>query len=147
MKRKMKADGLLEECFARQVSFQKRLGQYIEKPYFFSENHGPDGFISYLEPAALELVKVNADSLMMEAAELKDWTPWKHWSQRAGNKHPLAEDLGSPEHVEEMKIEVADAFCFLINCASALDMNASELAKYHEKKMGTNHERQNSDTY
>ncbi len=83
--------------------------------------------------------------LMMEASELMDWTRWKHWSQQLGNKEPLVP--GSPQHIREMRVEIADLMCFLVNAAFALGMTAEMFNTIHAEKVGVNHQRQNTGNY
>lgn len=88
-----------------------------------------------------EAVSQFADCLIMESAELKDWTAWKHWSSQMGNKQKDVAH-GSPEWVREMRIECADLFCFLINACQALGMTATDLFGHYLAKLETNYERQ-----
>lgn len=89
----------------------------------------------------------HAHALAHEAMELEDWTPWKWWSERAGNKDEAAIPLGNANHIHEMKMEVVDALHFLVNCAMMLGMDADELYTMYLAKNNINHERQDTGNY
>ncbi len=83
--------------------------------------------------------------IMMEGAELKDWTPWKHWSQQLGNKSKV--EPWSAAHIEEMRIECADILCFLVNACMALGLDSQGLYDIYRAKADINLARQASGTY
>jgi hypothetical protein len=84
--------------------------------------------------------------LMQEIAELRDWTPWKHWSKQLGNKRTDVEPW-TEEHVKEMQMEVVDAWHFLMAAALTLGMNADTFYRLYCEKNGINHERQDQGDY
>ena len=135
----------LTQIWERQKALQFRMGH----PYPIPENFDPGAGIVSVDDRDLvmDLVNTHATCLMMEASELKDWTPWKHWSKQSGNKQLKAHEIGNAEHIEEMRFEVVDCLCFMLNCARALGMTPEMLNEYHEKKTGVSHARQDSGTY
>jgi hypothetical protein len=123
----------LEHIFRRQRQFKERVG---------GVTLGDTAEIEEIE----RRVQQWAEAIMMESAELKDWTPWKHWSKQLGNKRTDVE-RGSSRHLAEMQLEVADLLCFLINCAIDLGMDAEMLDTMHYHKTCVNHARQDSGIY
>lgn len=85
-------------------------------------------------------------ALMMESSELMDWSAWKHWSKRLGNKN---EDVTpfSNEHRHEILLEIVDCFHFLINIALLYGVEPAEIFDVFENKNAINHKRQDGGTY
>jgi hypothetical protein len=79
-------------------------------------------------------------ALIQEACELRDWTPWKPWSGQLGNKSSVRP--WSFEHLREMRVEIADLWCFLQNAAAWLGMDQEMFVKYHLEKVEINFKRQ-----
>ena len=139
-------EDMLYRIFRRQAAFQRYMVAKTNQPSLpntWSCNHRRieahpvcDACFAVLE----ERVQHNALALLHEAAELHDWTRWKSWSQQLGNKVPMVP--GSLGHFQEMRVEVADALCFLVNCAMWLGMDAEELEAIHADKMVVNYARQ-----
>jgi len=136
-----KISDMLVLCFERQKAFQERLG--LKFPEFPDYGSMDTASIALM----LDGIDKNATAIIMEGAELKDWTPWKHWSVNSGNKEIKSSDFGSDAHLREMKMEVADILCFLINTAMYLGMTPQALNAIHAEKMGVNHGRQDSGNY
>ena len=121
---------MLTQVFERQREFKVR----VAGPYHVSTS------------GDVELcVQRWATCIMMEAAELLDWTRWKQWSKQLGNKRNVKP--GSEEHIGEMRMEIADVLCFLVNCAIDLSMSAEDLNRLHEAKMLVNYARQGTGSY
>ena len=87
-----------------------------------------------------------ATCMSQEVAELRDWTRWKDWSNQIGNKDPDTV-IGSDQHLGEMRIEVADLLCFLLNTAAWLGMDAEMLYDIYRAKVNINHARQDRQDY
>ncbi len=92
-------------------------------------------------------VATYAEAITMEACELKNWTPWKHWSSRLGNKKDDEVTPWSPDHIREMRLECADLLCFLVNACSVLGMTSADLYDIYRRKADINIARQNSGCY
>ena len=82
----------------------------------------------------------------MEAAETRDWTPWKHWSQRLGNKNDEVLPW-SAEHIKEIQIEIIDMIHFWMNLAMIFGMDDEKVFAMYCEKNQINHGRQNSGQY
>ena len=89
--------------------------------------------------------KEYALALMMESAELMDWSPWKHWSKQLGNKSPILPF--SAAHRNEVKAELADLICFILNDCALWGITPSELVAATLAKTMVNHQRQATGTY
>ena len=84
-------------------------------------------------------------ALMMEASELQDWIPWKHWSKQLGNKQDVPQF--SEHHRHEVTMEIVDCFHFLINISLMWGITPSQLFDIFSTKNEINHARQNSGSY
>lgn len=89
--------------------------------------------------------KEYALALMMESAELMDWSPWKHWSKRLGNKQDIVQF--SDRHRDEVLNELADIVCFLMNMCALWGIETQQLMRAVQLKTEVNHKRQASGTY
>jgi NTP pyrophosphatase (non-canonical NTP hydrolase) len=69
--------------------------------------------------------------IAVESAELLDEVNWKHWK-----KTQKAMDL------EQARFELADLFCFTLNVAMLLGMDAEAIFQYYMRKAEINRERQ-----
>lgn len=94
-----------------------------------------------------EWVGEYAKCLMMESSELMDWTPWKHWSVRLGNKKDGEIVPWSLDHIREMRMECADILCFLVNACSVLGMASQDLYDIYREKADINLARQATGSY
>ena len=92
-----------------------------------------------------EWVEKQAKALMHEAVEIMDWTAWKWWSNRVGNKSGV--EPGSLQQVDEIRVEIVDALHFLVNLALLTGMSADDLYNAYLEKNKINHERADSGTY
>ena len=138
---------LLEAIFERQHEFGVRLGRPIPEGWYNEEG---TFIMQQTSEACLKILNIideHATASIMEATELKDWTPWKHWSTRSGNKLVSPDNFMTPEHVGKMRMEVIDNLCFTINAAMALGMDAEMLNIMHADKVAVNHERQSKKDY
>lgn len=86
-------------------------------------------------------------AIMIEAAELFDWAPWKHWSTRSGNKQVEQDQLYGPEHLHEIKMEIVDVLHFTLELAIVLGMTASDVYELYLEKNKINHERKKDEAY
>ena len=138
---------LLKAIFERQHEFSNKLGRQVETDWYSSV--GRFKYPGETEEAqhVLKVVNEHATASIMEATELKDWTPWKHWSQQSGNKKFQPREFMYPGHVKEMRLEVVDNLCFLINAAMALGMTPEMLNVMHADKVAVNHRRQSEKDY
>lgn len=86
-------------------------------------------------------IDIIATCITQEASELRDWVPWKHWSRRLGNKREDV-SLWTPEHIEELRVEVIDLLHFVLEAAIVLGMGTKELFELWQKKANINVDRQ-----
>ena len=143
----------LDAMFNRQRAFAERIAERNAEPLaedvwnFIGNcnNCNAEGLCESHASVVEQYVIRFADALLMEAAELKDWCRWKHWSNQPGNKSGIR--VGSIKWLEECRAEVADITCFLINIARWLWMWPSAFDQAHERKMAINHKRQDSGDY
>jgi len=84
-------------------------------------------------------------SLMMEAAELMDWMPWKHWSKQLGNKE-FVEPYGAT-HVSEVHLEIVDCLHFLVNLSLLWGLTPQRMFEIYQEKNAINAARQESGKY
>lgn len=84
--------------------------------------------------------------ITQECAELRDWTPWKHWSQRLGNKR---DDVvpWSAEHLKEVRLELVDQFHFFMALCLIWGLTPQMLYDIYLEKNQVNHARQNQGDY
>lgn len=131
----------LGDIFDTQAYFLRQVAD--KPPIDFSQNP--------LRPEDAEALSMwvgeYAKCLMMESSELMDWTPWKHWSVRLGNKKDSEVTPWSPEHVREMRMELADILCFLVNACAVLGMGSADLYRLYREKADINLARQESGCY
>ena len=127
--------------FSDQLKFQEQLG--FKVPVFPDFGRMDQSQIVLMH----DILGKNAQAMLMESAELLDWTPWKHWSRKSGNKMVGPEEFGNPMHLKEMRLEIVDTMCFLMNCAMAVGMGPLMLHKIHAEKMQINRDRQKSGVY
>lgn len=156
-----------EDCHPQQVQAVKAVGHYSSPPnhdrldMMFANQHE----LMQRFPKFSVLVDFNrlvlpehdhqlltaqiddiATCIMQEAAELRDWVPWKHWSQRLGNKREDIE-LWTPEHIAELRMEVIDLLHFVLEAAICLGMGTNELFALWRHKAGVNVDRQKQGDY
>jgi len=84
-------------------------------------------------------------AIMMEAAELMDWSRWKHWSNQLGNKQPI--ELFSDQHRLEVRAELADLMCFILNFCAAWGISGQDLLDATMEKASVNVQRQETGRY
>jgi dimeric dUTPase (all-alpha-NTP-PPase superfamily) len=124
---------------AQIFDLQKKLMDKVNVPY--PERLGRDLSEQQLYFWTQELSKAIAH----EAMELEDWTPWKHWSKRLGNKVDIVHM--SPEHLEEMRREIVDLFHFVLEVAIIHGMTETDMYDAYVAKNVVNHERQERGGY
>lgn len=139
---------LLTDMFRQQALLQDKMTSLPFPVSFTDFNEGKiDQLDEHDQGVTLHLVEQNALAQLQESSELLDWTPWKHWSQKTGNKEVAPEDFCNRSHIKEMRREVIDAMCFLMNNAMALGMTPEIFYNEYCEKMGINHDRQDSGVY
>lgn len=79
-----------------------------------------------------QAMRVNVLSLFAEASEILESTPWKPW------RKAHVEGGMSMDEVQECKLEVVDAMCFMMNIWLLLGGTAAELGVLHEVKCDEN---------
>ena len=78
--------------------------------------------------------KENILACHAELSEALEWTQWKSWKRY--------QELLSEGDVQNAKLELVDALCFLINCWTLLGGSGAELALMHRAKCEENIDRQ-----
>jgi dimeric dUTPase (all-alpha-NTP-PPase superfamily) len=78
-------------------------------------------------PAPLRLVEM-ADAIMMEAAELKAWLPWKRWKGDYGRELTDEEEAGVIEELVDILHFLLEAL-LIVGVESEHDLGALYLAK------------------
>jgi hypothetical protein len=107
----------------------------------FGQLHPQDAAILW------ERLDTMCTALSQEVAELRDWTPWKHWSIKSGNKQVDTDKLGTEEHIREMRMEAIDALHFLFNIFLWLGMDAKSIHDLYMEKNAVNYDRIKSTVY
>ena len=93
-----------------------------------------------------EGIGVFVKSMIHEAVELENWTQWKPWSRRLGNKSDI--EQWSEEHIREMRMEVIDLQAFVFNLCILLGMTPAILHEMYCEKADINvYDRHESGTY
>lgn len=134
----------LDEMFAMQEHFLKSARPLMprilpkEDPMTWNSEYAAEFFKEHKEQSL---------AVMMEAAELMDWTPWKHWSKQVGNKMIAASEVLSPVHRDEVAAEIVDTIKFLLNVSILWGITPVELVDHFRKKDDINHKRLNSGVY
>ena len=85
-------------------------------------------------------------AIIHEAAEIRDWTPWKHWSKQLGNKDTKIV-VGSEAHLKEIHLEVIDLLHFVIELALVTGLDAESIFKMYAAKHTINNDRQDQGDY
>lgn len=134
----------LEEMFAMQGQFLK-LARPLMPRIFPTED--PRAWDPVYVDEFFREHKEQSLAVMMEAAELMDWTPWKHWSKQVGNKSMPNEKILSAEHRDEVAAEIVDTIKFLLNVSILWGVGPDELINHFRKKDDVNHKRLSSGTY
>ena len=121
----------LGDMMAMQADFNKKVGHVPHK----GKNWKPN----------MRWLQKWLTCISQEVAECRDWTAWKSWSKRSGNKLVSEADLYNPEHIKEIKLELIDIMHFLLSACLELRMDADEVYALYCEKMQVNHERQEGD--
>lgn len=129
---------MLKEIFEKQKELAIRYG--VPVTFDFSQPLSK-GARTHLQHALEE----TANAIIHEAVELRDWLPWKHWSEQPGNKVSI--ELWSEEHLLELKREVVDILHFTIELALILGISDVEIYEQYCQKNKENHERQDTKVY
>lgn len=131
----------LSEIFAHQRRFMSRFPDQYRGIDFNRQ------VLPYDDARQLsKMVQDIATCIAQEASELRDWTPWKHWSKQLGNKNGIVPHW-SPDHIHEMRVEVADLLCFVVNAAIMLGMDDEQLFDLWRDKAMKNVARQQQGNY
>ena len=83
-----------------------------------------------------QAIQREIEAAQQETAEAKDWLPWKYWSKRSGNKEVEEVDLGSPEHLEEIQMELIDIIKFALNALILTGLTHKGIMRLFMKKTG-----------
>lgn len=117
---------MLEELFKKQAELNKRTGfdaQSLRDD--FDPQYAGQWLNNYLAAMSNEL------------EELRDCTFWKHWCQEAkeGRRFELHD-------LQNARVEVTDLLFFWISLAQCVGLNAQDVMRLYEQKLGVNHARQ-----
>ncbi|NQV33636.1 MAG: dUTP diphosphatase [Phycisphaeraceae bacterium] len=117
---------MLEELFKKQAELNKRTGfdaQALRDN--FDPQYAGQWLNNYLAAMSNEL------------EELRDCTFWKHWCQEAkdGKRFQLHD-------VQNARVEVIDLLFFWISLAQCVGLDAQDVMRLYEQKLGVNHNRQ-----
>ncbi len=117
---------MLEELFKKQAELNKRTGFDAQA---LRDNFDPQ--------YAGEWLNNYLAAMSNELEELRDCTFWKHWCQEAkdGKRFQLHD-------VQNARVEVIDLLFFWISLAQCLGMDATDVIRLYEQKLGVNHTRQ-----
>ena len=120
---------MLEELFKKQAELNKRTGfdaQSLRDD--FDPQYAGEWLNNYLAAMSNEL------------EELRDCTFWKHWCQEAkdGKRFRLHD-------VQNARVEVIDLLFFWISLAQCLGLDAQDVMRLYEQKLGVNHARQDGE--
>ena len=117
---------MLEELFKKQAELNKRTGfdaQSLRED--FDPQYAGQWLNNYLAAMSNEL------------EELRDCTFWKHWCQEAkdGKRFQLHD-------VQNARVEVIDLLFFWISLAQCVGLDAQDVMRLYQQKLGVNHTRQ-----
>ena len=116
----------LTRLFAQQAELNKRTGFDAQA---LRENFDP-------QTAGIWLTNYLA-AMSNEIEELRDCTYWKHWCAEAlQGRRFLLHDL------QNARVEVTDMLFFLISLAQCVGLDADDLFRLYQQKLGVNHARQ-----
>jgi hypothetical protein len=131
----------LAQIFAHQRKFMRRFSHLMPQDF--------NRLVLPPEDAACLTAQIDevATCIAQEAAELRDWVPWKCWSQQVGGKHVHQANMWRPEHIHEMRVEVVDLVHFVVQAAILLGMDEHMLYDIWAQKARINNARQESGSY
>ena len=117
---------MLEELFNKQAELNKRTGFDAQS---LRENFDPQ--------YAGEWLNNYLAAMSNELEELRDCTFWKHWCQEAkdGKRFQLHD-------VQNARVEVIDLLFFWISLAQCVGLDAQDVMRLYQQKLGVNHTRQ-----
>jgi hypothetical protein len=117
---------MLEELFSKQAELNKRTGFDAQS---LRENFDPQ--------YAGEWLNNYLAAMSNELEELRDCTFWKHWCQEAkdGKRFQLHD-------VQNARVEVIDLLFFWISLAQCVGLDAQDVMRLYQQKLGVNHTRQ-----
>ncbi len=117
---------MLEELFEKQAELNKRTGFDAQT---LRDNFDPQ--------YAGEWLNNYLAAMSNELEELRDCTFWKHWCQEAkdGKRFQLHD-------VQNARVEVIDMLFFWISLAQCLGLDAQDVMRLYQQKLGVNHTRQ-----
>jgi hypothetical protein len=117
---------MLEELFKKQAELNKRTGFDAQA---LRDNFDPQ--------YAGEWLNNYLAAMSNELEELRDCTFWKHWCQEAkdGKRFQLHD-------VQNARVEVTDLLFFWISLAQCVGLDAQDVMRLYQQKLGVNHTRQ-----
>ncbi len=126
----------LPEIVDEQRSFQYRCRPVSkQRDAMFERDPYPRAtFARSATPLWQDMMRTNVLATIAEMIELLETCPWKPWKKDAP---AMTED-----QVQEARLEIVDALCFLLNCWMLLGGDGEELAHLYYAKMKENHRRQ-----
>jgi hypothetical protein len=137
----MEKEDRLAQIFRMQKELMYRIG--VPVPQFI---YGPDGQVDEGQLQVLYYwIQKMGECIIHEGVELRDWTPWKHWSRQLGNKVPIRQ--GSAEHIKEIRTEVIDLVHFVVELAVLVGLEPDDLVQAYVEKNEINHQRQEKGDY
>ena len=122
---------MLEELFKKQAELNKRTGFDAQA---LRDNFDPQ--------YAGEWLNNYLAAMSNELEELRDCTFWKHWCQEAkdGKRFQLHD-------VQNARVEVTDLLFFWISLAQCVGLDAQDVMRLYQQKLGVNHTRQDGNYY
>ncbi|AQT67378.1 dCTP pyrophosphatase [Anaerohalosphaera lusitana] len=117
---------MLKELFEKQAELNKRTGFDAKA---LRENWDPQ--------YAGEWLNNYIAAMSNELEELRDSTYWKHWCKEAkkGERFKIHD-------LQNARVEVTDMLFFWISLAQCLGLDADDVYKLYQQKLGVNHSRQ-----
>ena len=117
---------MLEQLFNKQAELNKRTGFDAQS---LRDNFDPQ--------YAGEWLNNYLAAMSNELEELRDCTFWKHWCQEAkdGKRFQLHD-------VQNARVEVIDLLFFWISLAQCVGLDAQDVMRLYQQKLGVNHTRQ-----
>lgn len=119
---------MLKELFEKQAELNKRTGFDAKK---VRENYDPQYSGQWLNNYLA--------AMSNELEELRDCTFWKHWCKEAkeGRRFEIHD-------LQNARVEVTDMLFFWISLAQCLGLDADDVVKLYNQKLGVNHSRQDT---
>ena len=130
----------LPQIVVRQRVFQQACKPISkERDGMFALDHDGQSFERTGTELWREMMRTNVLACMAEMIELLETCPWKPW--KTSGDHELGLSMEDAK-LWEARLEVVDAFCFMMNCWMLLGGDGAMLANLYAAKMDENHARQ-----